>query len=106
MGSRRCPYTPGTFRAMRWADGPIWISCRACRRYIELAMTTDVAERQVKRTRFTCSSCGGPGAIMDDDPATLGYTLDPKDNARRRPAEKRQQPRPEPPLPPYGRPTF
>lgn len=106
MGTKRCPYQSGTFRAVRWADGPIWIVCRRCERYVELAMTTDVAERQVARTTFTCSSCGGPGAIASEDPAGLGYTLDPRDNARRRPVEKRQQPRPEPPLGPRHRPVF
>lgn len=50
MSTRRCPYTSGTFRAIRWADGPIYVRCDACRRYIEVLMTTDVAERQMKRT--------------------------------------------------------
>ena len=32
-------------------------------------MTTDVAERRVRRTTFTCTACGGPGYIANDDPA-------------------------------------
>jgi len=111
MGARSCPYTPGTFRAVRWADGPIWVVCRACRRYVELAMTTDIAERQVDGARFTCSSCGGPGHIAGDDPAHRDYQLDPKDNAHRRRSpspSKPVEPLPEDPFAgvPRWRPTF
>jgi hypothetical protein len=74
-------------------------------------MTTDVAERQVARTTFTCSSCGGEGVIASDDPAGRGYQLDPRDNARRR---RSAPPRPVEPAPeanpfegvPWWRPTF
>lgn len=114
MGTRRCPYTAGTFRALRWADGPIWIACWTCRRYVELALTTDVAERQVGRTRFTCSRCGGEGHLTAGDPARDGFALDPRDNARRHQAEPEPRPSAEPsPVPGVvfcpadgGRPTF
>jgi len=39
----------------RPADGPIWIPAMPALPRV-LALTTDVAERQVARTRFTCSS--------------------------------------------------
>jgi hypothetical protein len=107
MGARRCPYTPGTFRAVRWVDGPIWIVCRSCRRYVELMMTTDVAERQVSGARFTCTACGGEGSIASEDPAGQGYALEPRDNARRRPKPvERRQPPAEPLSAPWWRPTF
>lgn len=85
MGSRRCPYTPGTFRACQWADGQMYVRCNACRRYVELRMTPDLAERQVRRTTFSCTECGGEGALTGDDPARRGYRLDPRDHPRRHP---------------------
>lgn len=106
MGARRCPYEHGTFRAMRWADGPIWIACPACRRYIELPMTPDVAERMVARTSFTCSRCGGPGHMVGDDPATKGYRLDARDGAAPRRRPKPATPKYVEPTPPHWRPVF
>jgi hypothetical protein len=85
MPARRCPYTPGTFRAVQWADGPIYVRCDACRRYVQLAMTADLAERQIARTTFSCCECGAAGHLTGDDPARRGYRLDPRDHPRRHP---------------------
>jgi hypothetical protein len=33
MGTKRCPYAKGTFRAIQWASkGGLWIVCEPCRR--------------------------------------------------------------------------
>lgn len=97
MGSRRCPYAPGTFRAMQWADGTSYVRCDACRRYVELQMTPDLAERQVRRTTFSCCECGAAGALTGNDPRHRGYRLDPQDHPRRHPLAaspyRRVQPR-------------
>lgn len=77
MGARRCPYTKGTFRAARWAGGRMWIVCHHCRRYIELMITTDIAERQVTRTKFICTRCDGDGSIANEDPVGRGYRARP-----------------------------
>lgn len=108
MGARRCPYTKGTFRAVRWAEGRMWIICHTCQRYIELMITTDVAERQVSRTRFICTRCGGEGALANEDPVGRGYQLDPRDGlrARRRRVERPAPPEPAVDLNPYRDPTF
>ena len=59
MGTRRCPYAKGTFRALQWASrGGLWIICKPCRRYRPLPMAVDIAERQFTRTRFVCKRCG------------------------------------------------
>jgi hypothetical protein len=65
----------------------MFIRCDVCRRYVELMLTSDVAERQVRRTSFSCVACGSHAALTGDDPAArLGYRLDPRDNPRRHPA--------------------
>jgi hypothetical protein len=46
----------------------MFIRCDVCRRYVELMLTSDVAERQVRRTSFSCVACGGHGALTGDDP--------------------------------------
>jgi hypothetical protein len=70
MGTKRCPYAKGTFRALQWAsEGGLWIICKPCRRYRPLPMAADIAERQFTRTWFICKRCDTRGLVTGDDPA-------------------------------------
>lgn len=60
----------------------MYVRCNACRRYVELRMTPDLAERQVRRTTFSCCECGAAGALTGDDSRHRGYRLDPRDHPR------------------------
>ena len=56
----------------------MYVRCDACPRYVELMLTSDVPERQVGRTTFSCVVCGAAGALTGDDPAArpgTGSTL-------------------------------
>jgi hypothetical protein len=81
MGTNRCPYIKGTFRALQWASkGGLWLVCKPCRRYRPLPMAVDIAERQFRRTRFVCKRCGAFGRVTEGDPSVdpdyQGFEMD------------------------------
>ena len=98
MGTKRCPYAKGTFRAMQWAaKGGLWIICKPCRRYRPLPMAADIAELQFTHTRFVCRRYATRGLVTGDDPSReplwQGFEMDYG-------AVEAEQRRPEEPPPP------
>jgi hypothetical protein len=71
MSTRQWNRTPGTFRAVTEVLGRVYVVCWSCRRYMPLYMTPEIAERDSKRTTFSCSTCGGIGHQTFDDPAGI-----------------------------------
>jgi hypothetical protein len=82
------PFKPYTFRAVQQVLGDSFVCCWSCRRYVRLRIA-GIADRDTRRTTFSCARCGNEGATtLDDpakDPALADMKLDPVDNPTRHP---------------------
>jgi len=71
MSTRDWKGTPSTFRAVTHVLGRVYVVCWPCKRYAPLYMTAEIAERDSRRTTFSCSRCGAEAKQTFDDPAKM-----------------------------------
>ncbi len=77
MSTREWKGTPSTFRAVTHVLGRVYVVCWPCKRYLPLYMTPKIAERDSRRTTFSCSRCGAEANQTFDDPGKIeGMTAD------------------------------
>lgn len=62
------PFCKGPLKGGAPVRSLLNVRCDASRRYVQLAMTSDLAERQVRRTTFSRCECGAAGRLAFDDP--------------------------------------
>jgi hypothetical protein len=72
------PYKYASFRELRAVLGRGYIICRPCRRFVPLGRWLD--DRDSRLTTFSCSVCGGDGAVVHEDSARDGLQHDPRPN--------------------------
>ena len=80
MSTRQWKGKPSTFRAVTQVIGRMYVVCWPCRRYTPLYMTPEIAERDSRRTTFSCSRCGAEANQTFDDPGQVpGMTAEVRD---------------------------
>lgn len=65
MGQKRCPYTPGTFRALQWAFGRHFMLCKSCKRSKPITMA-EYGDRSIK-SRLICTNCQREASLVGED---------------------------------------
>ena len=54
--------------------GRVYVTCEPCRRFVGIGAWLD--DRDTRTASFSCSVCGGAGALVFEDPAKRGLQFD------------------------------
>lgn len=78
------PYRVHSFEELRYF-GRTWLVCEPCRRFA-IVPASRLKGRDTRTTTFSCSVCGGPSKIINEDPGIGGrLQFDPRENPQHHP---------------------